>query len=490
MASTPQKTVLKRFNGTEWDPVYLATGADIAYLTKEFAVTPSESGFTDKEVIPAETSVSDLLERTVNSLAYVTLTVLPGLKDGSGITSIPADKIDGTIGRENLPKDIGGKKVTVADADAVAELTSNSVNPGDIVVTEDNGTIYYVTGFGEDGKAETVALNDGIADGIHWADIQDKPTTVVDSGLTDAVSTDMLVEEVDGEAVGKIVKVASDQKLHVSITGDAATLGGYVAEYFATKTEHDELASSVSTNTQNITQNATDIKNFNAEWIKEGTIPLERLPHTALERVYPVQTTDELKNLTTEQVQNGDTVRVIATKVLYLVTDDEKLGTDDYMQGLCEYTAGIAGAVEWSGVLNTPKTLVGYGITDAIATSDLVEQGGQENAGKVLKLDSDGKLNADVLGHTKWDMIEGKPEVSAEQIQQAVTAATHANREVLDKLASKMDEQEQELERLTYNGKEVAYTSDISAAGSGLKVVDQTPEDAEEGEIFLVKIPE
>lgn len=93
-----------------------------------------------------------------------------------------------------------------------------------------------------------------------------------------------------------------------------------------------------------------------------GTISLDNLPHGALERCVIVATDEARKALTSEQVQNGDTVKVTETGLMYFVVDDTQLSTDD---GYEPYTAGTASAVDWSGVTNKPTTLSGYGITDA-----------------------------------------------------------------------------------------------------------------------------
>ena len=56
-----------------------------------------------------------------------------------------------------------------------------------------------------------------------------------------------------------------------------------------------------------------------------GLVPLNQLPPESIERVYTVPTEAARLALTTDEVQNGDTVRVISTDKLYLVIDDSKL---------------------------------------------------------------------------------------------------------------------------------------------------------------------
>ena len=52
--------------------------------------------------------------------------------------------------------------------------------------------------------------------------------------------------------------------------------------------------------------------------------------------------------------------------------------------------------LEWNAIQNKPDTLAGYGITDAVNVSEVVDKA---TAGKILKLDVDGKLPADVTGN-------------------------------------------------------------------------------------------
>ena len=52
--------------------------------------------------------------------------------------------------------------------------------------------------------------------------------------------------------------------------------------------------------------------------------------------------------------------------------------------------------LEWNAIQNKPDTLAGYGITDGVNVSEVVDAAA---AGKILKLNGDGKLPADVTGN-------------------------------------------------------------------------------------------
>ena len=79
----------------------------------------------------------------------------------------------------------------------------------------------------------------------------------------------------------------------------------------------------------------------------EGVLDISNIPPVALERVYSVQTDRERFELTTDQVQNGDTVRVIETMKMFLVVDDTKLDSED---GYAVYTA----VSTWENTIGRP----------------------------------------------------------------------------------------------------------------------------------------
>jgi hypothetical protein len=169
---------------------------------------------------------------------------------------------------------------------------------------------------------------------------------------------------------------------------------------------------------------------------------------------------------------------------MYFVVDDTKLSAED---GYEVYTAGTASAVDWSGVQSKPTTLSGYGITDAVASSEKVTVASAANANKILVLNSDGKLDVDITGSVAWDKITDKPTSTVTAIDAAVEAATHTNRAVLDKLAEATDG------HLTYDGSALAFKSELDAVSLGsLSVVDAAAdeENVTTGQLVLEAIGE
>ena len=82
-----------------------------------------------------------------------------------------------------------------------------------------------------------------------------------------------------------------------------------------------------------------------------GTVPLSSIPKGAQERMVPVANDTARLALTTEDVQNGDVIKVTETGLMYYVADETQLGTE---AAFAVFTAGAASSVPWSGVTNKP----------------------------------------------------------------------------------------------------------------------------------------
>lgn len=100
------------------------------------------------------------------------------------------------------------------------------------------------------------------------------------------------------------------------------------------------------------------LRNLDASWLTNGTIPLDRIPQAAMERLVKVATKADMLKLTKDDVQKGDTVLCLDTNIMYVVVDDTKLNSE---AGYQEYKAGsaakasvadVANSVEWNNVQN------------------------------------------------------------------------------------------------------------------------------------------
>lgn len=117
---------------------------------------------------------------------------------------------------------------------------------------------------------------------------------------------------------------------------------------------------------------------FDASKIVSGTIDIDRLPKGALERLIPVANESARFKLTSDDVQEGDTVKELDTGLMYLVIDTSNL---DNSSGYEVYTAGLASSVPWSGITEKPSTF-----TPTTGTSSTTAYAGDK-----------GKLNKDIL---------------------------------------------------------------------------------------------
>jgi len=242
---------------------------------------------------------------------------------------------------------------------------------------------------------------------VSWSNITGTPTTLSGYGITDAVpstrtvngkmlSSDITITTTDigaepaltkgnlteftssvlsitggvnaviGSGTTIQVKKSSDTQdgylssADWSIFNGKQPLLGYVPENSAYKGMADGYAS--------LNSSGMLVQNIDAGNISSGTINIARLPAGALERLVIVADQTARYALTTAQVQNGDTVKQTDTGIMYFIVDDTKLNS---AAGYEIYTAGAATSVLWSGVLNTPTTLAGYGITDATPSSHM-----------------------------------------------------------------------------------------------------------------------
>ena len=138
---------------------------------------------------------------------------------------------------------------------------------------------------------------------------------------------------------------------------------------------------------------ATDIAVTKLDATKlTGIVPLDNIPHGALERLTVVADEKARLALTSADVQNGDTVKQNDTGVMYFVVDDSKLGT---AAAFTEYTAATASAVEWANVENKPSVFPPAEHTHLYAGS--ATAGGA--ATSALKADEATKASQDAAGN-------------------------------------------------------------------------------------------
>lgn len=151
-----------------------------------------------------------------------------------------------------------------------------------------------------------------------------------------------------GVTPGTYRSVTVDSLGHVSAGSNPTTLSGYGITDAASKTH---------------THTAADIPAVQAGAI-QGKISLDNLPAAALERCVVVADDNARLKLTNAEVQNGETVKVLSSGLMYLVTDDTHLNAE---AGYEVYTAGSAASVPWSGITGKPVSFAPSTHTHAMA---------------------------------------------------------------------------------------------------------------------------
>ena len=439
------------------------------------------------------------------------------LKNGSAITSLDAGKLSGVINEANLPDSVKTQVKDVANETARFALTTTDVQVGDVVKQLDTGALYFVrdtANLNSESGYEMISVTS-----IAWEKVTGKPTTVDGYGITDAVkTTDVATTYTASKVVGWEQGTNGTTSTQYDINGtakkateadqatkalDSDKLGGQAPTYYAAASTVTTLDGKVTTiegqiGTAGGSGILHDIEQLKSgETITEiaaskitGVLDISNIPASVVERLSIVENDAARLALTSEEVQNGDSVKVQDTGLMYFVKDDTKLGNPaTAAQAFEPYTVGSAASVPWTGVTGKPNTLTGYGITDAVNVSEKVTQANAGNAGKILVLNAAGKLDVDITGSVAWDKILNKPTSTVEQIDAAVATATHTNRAVLDALSDVGGQ-------LAYNGIKLAkqadvdtHTTQITQLGLGcLTVVDDVTTDfadAAEGQMAL-----
>lgn len=179
------------------------------------------------------------------------------------------------------------------------------------------------------------------------------------SGLTN------YTHPVSGVTAGTYKKVTVDELGHVTAGENPTTLSGFGITDAASKVH---------------THGSDDITELDASKLT-GKIDIARIPAGALERLVTVTNDDARFALTTEQVQNGDVVKVIDTGGLYFVVDDTKLSSED---GYEVYATGTAMSVSWAGVTNKPSAFPPSAHTHTVSEITDLEVATEAEVNKII----------------------------------------------------------------------------------------------------------
>ena len=208
--------------------------------------------------------------------------------------------------------------------------------------------------------------------------------------------------------------------------------GSNVATFTANSSSNVTANITVPTNVSELTNDSgylTASSNLDSSKLT-GTIDIARLPKGALERLVTVANQTARFALTTSDVQLGDTVKQLDTGVMYIVSDETKLSSND---GYTEYTAGSATSVPWSGVSGKPSSFTPSSHTHGSITND----GKLGTASRALITDSSKKIAVSSVTSTELGYLSGVTSAIQTQLNgKAASSHSHTTSEVTDLLNS------------------------------------------------------
>ena len=349
------RTYTFRYNGTQFDLVG-DIDTNSTYDLSDFGITASASELNKLDGVTATTAEINYLD---------------------GVTSAIQAQLNG--------------KLSTSGTAARATADSAGQNIADT----------YIKGLSVNGRTITYTKGDG---GTGTITTQDTNTTYGSAGESlglvktggDVTIADGIISVNDDSHAHTIANVdglqtALNGKLSTSGTAAAATKLANSRNFSITG---GATASAVGFDgTGNVSLNITSLDASKLT----GTIPIDRLPAGALERLIPVDDEEARFALTTTDVQLGDTVQQLDTGVMYLVVNTSEL---DNESGYKEYTAGSATSVPWSGVTGKPLSF-----TPSAHTHEIDEVTGLQSAlnGKLSTTGTAAKATADSQGQNIAD---------------------------------------------------------------------------------------
>lgn len=212
------------------------------------------------------------------------------------------------------------------------------------------------------GKNEVITTEDTIAQAL--SNLQTQITTI-NSAVQPSNSLPLVA--LGSGSIGTSTNYAREDHVHpvqTSVSGNAGT--ATKLETARTISLTGEVSGSTTFDGSDNASISTTIESVDASKITSGTISIDRLPKGALERLVVVANETARFALTTDDVQEGDTVKQSDTGVMYYVVNKNELNNES---GYIVYTAGAATSVPWSGVTDRPTKLSDFTNDSGFATT-------------------------------------------------------------------------------------------------------------------------
>lgn len=311
--ATDAATAWTRLGGGSVGKLNLGAGT-IAYLRAD-----------GKWAIPPDTTYDPMIGASSATEGSTGLVPAPekGLNNrylrSDGVWAVPPDNNTDVNVKQTNSTAATAYPILTKNGTGTGEVTSSTLFSSNVTVTPSTGTVTATTFKGVlDGNAATATK-------ASTADTATKATSA--DTATKATSAD----------------TATSATTASTCTGNAATATKLAAtKSISVKNGNAAAGSANFDGSQNVT---ITVSNLDASTLTTGTVPLERLPQGALERIVDVADQAARFKLTTATVQLGDTVRQLDTGIMYVVVDESKLSS---AAGYVEYAAGTAAKADYA----------------------------------------------------------------------------------------------------------------------------------------------
>lgn len=321
-----------------------------------------------------------------------------------------------------------------------AEVNQNAfsnVKVGDVTVSADSKTDTLTLVAGSNVTITPDTANDKITIASSYVD------TTYSAGTDLGLSKTTFNHANSGVSAGTYRSVTVNARGHVTAGTNPTTLSGYgitdakIASGVITLGSNTitplTSASTLAAGKVSGTLATSNIPNLDASKITTGTISVDRLPATALERCVVVADDTARFKLTTSSVQVGDTVKVTATKKMYMVIDSSKLSSE---AGYEEYFT----STDWSTITNKPSSFTPATHSHAAATQsangfmsaadktklDGIATGANKYTHPTYTAQSSGlyKITVDGTGHVSAATAVAKADITALGIPGAINVSS------------------------------------------------------------------
>ena len=243
------------------------------------------------------------------------------------------------------------KTIQLANYDSISGLTTagvganlvmlskwNKADFGSPVVTMNLNTLDVVT-INDD---KEIATTDQIPDVSNLVTKAEIESMVTEDNLDTVLDEKIQTINITSSQVSDLTTTITNTKVNAAAIADTAS--NVTWENVNNKPE----SYTPSVHADNHSLGGSDPINIDASQIVSGKISVDRIPAVALPDLVEVEHDSERFALTSEDVQNGDHVKVRENSKLYLVIDATKLNSED---GYVEYNA----QVDWVSITNKPS---------------------------------------------------------------------------------------------------------------------------------------